>query len=807
MVQISFPRNAHSRVTASLRKGALLLVISVPITNLHAQCGVPINTFPYNEDFEASAAWTSGGNSSDWAWGAPAHPLINTAGGGLKSWCVGGLSGTFYNLSELAYIESPCFDFTTLDHPWISFKIFWECERQYDGMTFQYSLNGGTTYSNVGAFGDPVDCMNTNWFNSSNITNLNGVNPKHGWSGRVGPTVGNCQGTSGSGGWVTASHCMSALANAPSVRFRFLFGAGTTCNNYDGIAIDDVLMQNTTPDQPVFNFTCNGDTLHLTDASPGCPSVYTWDFGDPGSGALNFSSVATPTHVYATPGTYNVTLTTSGPCNASGSVTLPVTILDVTVNVTNALCGGNTGAAQAVVNNGVGPFQYNWQPGGFTTDSVSGLVPGNYTVNVSAAGACATTVPFTITQPANALHADTTRTNVTCFGFSNGIAHVNVIGGTGPYAYVWVPLGGTTATANGLPAGAYTCTITDAANCVLAEQITIMQPSQLTVNTGANVAACPGAATTLTAQAQGGTGADTFTWIPAGPDVSPITTTTYNVYATDASGCVSDTTSITVNVGAAIQPLITVLDSSGCAPHCTSFIGAPVGLNYAWVFGDGSTDTVQNPAHCFNNAGIYTVSLTATDANGCTGTTVANDLVQAWPVPVAAFSASPSIVTISDPVVHFVDGSSFAANWHWNFGDGDTTGTRLASPTHHFGAIDCYTITLSVTSDHGCTDQSSGQLCVENVFTLYVPNAFSPNSDGINDVFGVVTSVNASKEFELLVFDRWGENIWASTDTHHGWDGSVGGSEAPIGVYVWKLRLLDSVGEGHEEVGRVMLVR
>ena len=289
---------------------------------------MPINSFPYAEDFEAGAAWTSGGTSSDWAWGTPAHPAINSAGGGVKSWCVGGLTGTFYNLGELAYLESPCFDFTTLDHPWISFKIFWECEKQYDGMTIQYSLDGGATYSNVGAYGDPLDCMNANWFNSANITNLVGVSPKHGWSGRIGPTVGSCQGGSGSGGWVTASHCMTNLANVPSVRFRFLFGAGTACNSYDGIAVDDILIQEATPDVAAFTFGCAGNTIHFTDSSTGCPSVYAWDFGDPGSGALNFSNVHNPAHDYASPGTYDVTLTVSGPCNASSTIVHQVTLLD-----------------------------------------------------------------------------------------------------------------------------------------------------------------------------------------------------------------------------------------------------------------------------------------------------------------------------------------------------------------------------------------------------------------------------------------------------------------------------------------------
>ncbi|MBK8580464.1 MAG: hypothetical protein IPL86_01080 [Flavobacteriales bacterium] len=118
------------------------------------QCGTFITAFPSSEGFENAAVWVSGGTANDWAWGVPAHPNINTAGGGLKAWCVGGLSGTFYNNNERSWLESPCFDFSSLNTPRISFKIYWEVERQYDGMILQYSTDGGTTYNNVGAFGE-----------------------------------------------------------------------------------------------------------------------------------------------------------------------------------------------------------------------------------------------------------------------------------------------------------------------------------------------------------------------------------------------------------------------------------------------------------------------------------------------------------------------------------------------------------------------------------------------------------------------------------------------------------------------------
>ncbi|MCC6401838.1 MAG: hypothetical protein IT227_13820 [Flavobacteriales bacterium] len=266
---------------------ALLAFACAPVVPVAAQCVNPIGTFPYSEGFENGPQWTAGGISSDWAWGTPAHPSINSAGGGVRSWCVGDLTGTFYNYGQLSWLESPCFDMSGLDHPWISFKIFWECERQYDGMTFQLSLNGGQTWSNVGAWGDPVDCLNDNWFNAGNITNLTSASPKHGWSGRSGATSGSCQGGFGSGGWVTAKHCIPAASNQPQVIFRFLFGAGTQCNGYDGIAIDDILIQEAEGAIADFTWTCAGATASFAPVAGGCPSSWAWDFGDPASGAQN----------------------------------------------------------------------------------------------------------------------------------------------------------------------------------------------------------------------------------------------------------------------------------------------------------------------------------------------------------------------------------------------------------------------------------------------------------------------------------------------------------------------------------------
>lgn len=778
---------------------ALAFAFALPLGPVLAQCGPVISTFPYTEGFESGQAWTSGGSGNDWAWGTPAHPMINSAGGGTKSWCTGGLSGSFYNLGELAWLESPCFDFSTLARPWISFKIFWECERQYDGMTFQYSLDGGNTYSNLGAYGDPVDCLNQNWFNSSNITNLTGVSPKHGWSGRVGVTQGSCQGGSGSGGWQTASHCMSDLAFEPSVRFRFLFGAGTTCNNFDGIAIDDILIQDSELPVSDFTYSCSDGAIALQDVSTGCVTSRVWDFGDPGSGASNNSTLSQPTHVFSQPGTYTVTLTVHNSCVQGQSSTQDVVVIDADMNTTDATCGQSNGSAGIITNGAPPNVGYVWSPGGQITASIQGLSPGEYSVVVSAQGVCTYHDTAQVNNVASDLVLAPHHTDASCAGGADGTASVTVTGSATPFSYAWTPAVSLTGSAANLAAGDYDVQVTDANDCIASETITVSEPQPVVVSTTSEVSACPGATTELTATATGGTGPYTFSWTPDGPQVSPTDTTTYQVSALDAHGCVSSTGEVTVAVGSALHPTLSLADTSGCAPFCATFQAGPAGLTtYGFTYGDGSADDLG--AHCYTQAGDHDVTLLVTDANGCSGSVTVLDLVTVLPKPHAGFTA-PEVMIITDPPVTLVDASTGAQEWEWDLGNGLTS--EEVSPTFRPTALGCVPITQVARNDDGCVDTAHAVICVEDEFALYAPNTFTPNDDGINDVFGVVTSVAAPSYFVLRIFDRWGEAIFSADRPWITWNGEGVAS----GVYPWTLEIRDSRSKLHKQRGHVLLLR
>ena len=387
---------------------SILFTIIIDIYG-HAQCSSAINTFPFTEGFETSnGGWVSGGTGNDWIWGTPNKPVITAAGGGAKCWVIGGLTGSSYTDGEASFIQSPCYDFTSLSYPYVEFKVFWEMEQRFDGASFQYSLDNGGTWTTVGSVNDPINCLNTNWFNFSPITYLSPLTSvKDGWSGNKQPTSGSCRGGNGSNGWVVAKHTMPYLAGKPSVIFRFLFGAGTICNNYDGFAIDDFKIDNAPANTAAFNYTCtNNNTVSFTNTSTPCPSTFAWDFNDIGSGANNSSTLASPSHMFSAPGVYTVSLTVSGPGNAPSTTTRTVTIIAVTVTqLTAADCQTNRGGSlSAQVSGGPGPFNYSWNSSpAQSTPIASDLSVGNYIVSVSGTGVCPNTATGRVDPDASCL--------------------------------------------------------------------------------------------------------------------------------------------------------------------------------------------------------------------------------------------------------------------------------------------------------------------------------------------------------------------------------------------------------------------
>ncbi|HEY0976631.1 MAG TPA: gliding motility-associated C-terminal domain-containing protein [Flavobacteriales bacterium] len=784
-------------------KHLLILSCCAAVFDAYGQCGAVISGFPYDEGFEAAPAWTSGGNASDWAWGTPAHALINSAGGGSKSWCVGGLTGAYYNAGQLSWLESPCFDFTALEHPWISFKLFWETERQYDGMVLQYSLDGGSTYANVGAFGDTDDCLTSNWYNASYISNLTSASPANGWSGRVGATVGSCMGGEGSAEWLTASHCMSELGGEASVRFRFLFGAGTQCNNYDGIAVDDIHISEALPEVPTILTDCvEGSQMNFALSAGQCPPAVLWNFDDPFTGAANTSTSAFPQHTFSTPGTFNVTATVSAPCSDPVVISLEVHVLQVSMAAVPPTCGQANGVLTAQPLEELSGAVYTWSPGGATGIVLEDVAAGTYTVEMSLEGTCPASITFELEDQGQSPDLAISLTNISCAGLSDGQVALSATGGAVPYHFFWAGEQLLDPLVTDLPAGTYTARVLDAMGCSDEVEVEVSQPEVLTAVPPDPITTCPGDPVLLEVAISGGTTPYSVLWLPDGPAVAPDFSTTYTANVVDANGCTTDPAEAVVNVEQTAVPVITAVEQEGCAPFCTVLSVETEG-DVVWQLSDGSVWQGASISPCFQGTGWYGASVEVLGASGCAAGAQADSLVHVLRTPQASFTLDPAITTIDHPLVTAWDASTDADRWSWSVGDPVVRTDTVRSPSFLLDSIACYPVLLQVASIEGCIDSSAASICVEPPFTLFVPNAFTPDGDGSNEVFVPIHSVREPREYRWMIFDRWGSVLFETTTSGAGWDG---GAQVE-GVYVWKLWIRDTEGQRHERVGHVALIR
>lgn len=275
-------------------------------------------------------------------------------------------------------------------------KVFWEMEQQFDGASFQYSTDNGNTWTTLGAMNEPLNCLQTNWYNNGSINYLSPLTAtKQGWSGNKQTSSGSCRGGSGSGGWVEAAHLMPSLAGNAGVVFRFIFGAGTICNNYDGFAVDDIWIGEAPPNAASFTYSCaNALTVDFTNTSLLCPTGYRWDFDDPASAGNNTTTTANPSHTFSAPGTYAVTLTVDGPGNAPSTISKDITVISVTATtITDADCNTNLGGSvRATVIGTTDPVTYTWNTSPVQqTQTASNLGAGSYMVTVDGNNICPAT--------------------------------------------------------------------------------------------------------------------------------------------------------------------------------------------------------------------------------------------------------------------------------------------------------------------------------------------------------------------------------------------------------------------------------
>jgi len=280
---------------------------------------------------------------------------------------------------------------------------------------------------------------------------------------------------------------------------------------------------------------------------------------------------------------------------------------------------------------------------------------------------------------------------------------------------------------------------------------------------------------------------------------------------TDINGCQDEQTQTLPYFP--IPELILIAPSAftGCVPAEIFFdnLSFPISEQYdiLWDFGDGGTDTVVSPTHIYTEPGLYTVSLDIASPLGCQTDTTFNNLITVLPAPVAGFSFTPEQPSNIKPTVNFFDESAGAIRWLYHFGNGHSS--SLPNPAYTFPDTGIYEVMQAVTHPSGCMDTVFRVIDVRPEVRYYIPNAFTPNNDGLNDEYVGAGLMEGASDFKLTIWNRWGELVFETNDPFEGWNGRKHntGKEVPSGVYMVLATFNGPRGEPFEIKGMATVVR
>ena len=592
--------------------------------------------------------------------------------------------------------------------------------------------------------------------------------------------------------------------------------------------------QMSTPVTPV-NVSCNGGSDGQITVAPqgGIP---------PYSYAWSTSTNTTPLETNLSAGTVTVTVTDAAGCSVDSTITItePAAFGLSITNTTNVTCkSGNDGAATASVSDMIDTYTYSWNTTPVqATASATALTAGTYTVIATqVSSGCTDTTTVTITEPDSVSIATISSNDTICSGQSTTLTATATGGSGSGYVYTWN---------NGLGAGqnqtvtppantstTYTVTAVDANGCPSnSKSVTVTVHPNLTVVASADGTICPETSAIISATPAGGNGGPySYTWTPntnissttaQSPTVTPAVSTTYTVTLSD--GCSPTVTDqVTISLYNLPQPNFISDTLSLCIEprEAITFYNTTNSANnmldtnsVMWDFGDG-TSPVSQPwdtiSHTYNQPGTYSVSLNVysqTIQGGCPNDTTIVAMITVHDLPVADFTSNPNPTSMFEPEVQFTDQSQGLINQHfWDFAGLDSN--TFPNPIYSFPDTinGDYPVKLTVTDIYGCQDTITKTVKIIGEFGVFIPNAFTPDFDGKNDVFGPKGFGVSPEGYKFQIFNRWGEKIFESDLLFDSWNGFYKGTRVQEGVYVWKLFFKDINGKKHQKIGHFQIIQ
>ncbi|HEY3385729.1 MAG TPA: PKD domain-containing protein, partial [Saprospiraceae bacterium] len=262
-----------------------------------------------------------------------------------------------------------------------------------------------------------------------------------------------------------------------------------------------------------------------------------------------------------------------------------------------------------------------------------------------------------------------------------------------------------------------------------------------------------------------------------------------------------------------VPPLIIVKPTKyeACVPEYIKFtnLSVPIDNTYDidWDFGDGGTSGIISPIHEYTEAGTYTVKLDITSPIGCHISEVFPNLITMEPSPTADFTYTPEVINSIQNKASFTDLSTDATGWYWDFG-GEAR-SFIRNPTYTFTDTGIHEVMEVVFHPNGCTDTAIQIIDIEPIVQFFLPNAFTPNYDGKNEIYKPKGLSEGVSHYSFGIWSRWGEQVFSTNDPEDGWNGQKNnsGQELPVGVYMCVLQYTDARNRSFELKEFVTLVR
>ena len=263
-----------------------------------------------------------------------------------------------------------------------------------------------------------------------------------------------------------------------------------------------------------------------------------------------------------------------------------------------------------------------------------------------------------------------------------------------------------------------------------------------------------------------------------------------------------------------VPPIIIIEPTkyAACIPELITFtnLSVPIDETYdiRWDFGDGGTGDEISPSHEYTQDGVFTIAVDVTSPIGCHTSATFPNLITMRPSPTADFVMTPEVINSLNPTATFTDLSTGGATgWYWDFGGEGRS--FVQNPTYNFRDTGMYTITEIVFHPNGCTDTLSKIIDIEPIVQFFLPNAFTPNFDGKNEIYKPEGLSFGVTFYSMTIWSRWGEELFSTTDPEDGWNGRKHntGQELPVGVYLCVLEYHDARKGVHELREFVTLVR